>query len=115
MFQSLRSLSLHLVLRAGTGESAVTILMSGNLAGIARSGRSLAVLGRGGVAPFKGIRRYIARTIALAERLSERRRDSARRRHQRGNEDNLRLIDHGNSPADAADNGVTPLSLFMRK
>jgi len=70
--------------------------MGGNLAGIARSGRSLAALRRGGAARFKGVRRYVAGAIALAERLSERRRGSARRRYQRGNEDNLRLIDHGN-------------------
>ena len=38
----LRSLLLHPVLRACTGESAVAVLMNGNLAGIAPLGGSLA-------------------------------------------------------------------------
>src|ERR1700730_5394567 len=83
LFQSLRSLLLHPVLRAGTGESAVAVLMNGNLAGIALPGGSLAVLRRGGAPRFKGVRRYIAGAIALAERLSERRRRNAHRRQHR--------------------------------
>jgi hypothetical protein len=88
LFQSLRSVSLHPVLRAGTGESAVAVLMNGNLAGIARPGGSLAVLRRGCAARFKGVRRYIAGAVALAERLSERRRRNVHRR-QHGNEGKL--------------------------
>src|ERR1700730_4106488 len=83
LFQSLRSLLLQPVLRAGTGESAVAVLMNGNLAGIALPGGRLAVLRRGGAARFKGIRRYIAGAIALAERLSVSRRRKAHRRQQR--------------------------------
>src|ERR1700685_3479462 len=79
--------SLHLVLRAGTGESAAAVLMSGNLSGIARPGGRLAVLGRGGVAPSIRIRRCVAGAIALAERLCERRRRT--HRHQHGNDGNL--------------------------
>src|ERR1700685_1566434 len=79
--------SLHPMLRAGTCESAVAVLMSGNLSGIARSGGRLAVLGHGGVAPFIRIRRCVAGAIALAERLCERRRRT--HRHQHGNDGNL--------------------------
>jgi hypothetical protein len=75
--------SLHPVLRAGTGESGVAVLMSGNLAGIALPGGSLDVLRCGGAARFKGVRRYIAGAIALAECLSERRRRNTHRRQPR--------------------------------
>jgi hypothetical protein len=106
--------SLHPVLRAGTGESGVAVLMSGNLAGIALPGGSLADLRCGGAALFKGVRRYIAGAIALAERLSERWRCGAHR-NQHSDKGKLWLIDHGNSPRDAADDGVTPVPLLRRK
>jgi len=44
MFQSLRSLSLHPVLRAGTSESDVAVLTNGTFAGIALPGGNLVVL-----------------------------------------------------------------------